>query len=215
MARVRPDRPPVLSRARRGRDRPPRAARRDDRIAFGGVDRRSDGVRGPHGPAGGDLRAGVRPRGPRGGGDRRGSARGQGPVDGRLGTVRERGPRQDRQRTRSGGRDPELTAQPYSDVCAFPSERFSTSSEVPASSDPEAPSDIPFLNSLEDLPSDRARSGSFFAPKRKTISAPMPTMTHSFIRTPALRCRTPVYAVRAVRRSGGETVLSSPGTSAL
>src|SRR4029453_3448037 len=134
--------------------------------------------------------AGVRPRGPRGGGDRRGSARGQGPVDGRLGTVRERGPRQDRQRTRSGGRDPELTGQRYSEVCALPSERFSTSSEVPASSDPEAPSDIPFLKSLEDLPSDRARSGSFFAPKRKTISATMPTMTHSFIRTPALRCRT-------------------------
>src|SRR4029453_3957478 len=151
--------------------------------------------------------AGVRPRGPRGGGDRRGSARGQGPVDGRLGTVRERGPRQDRQRTRSGGRDPELTGQRYSEVCALPSERFSTSSEVPASSDPVAPSDIPFLNSLEDLPSDRARSGSFFAPKRKTISATLPTMTHSFTRTPALRSRPPQ---RPSRRARAELFILAP-----
>src|SRR4030095_15771605 len=139
----------------------------------------------------------------------------QRPVRLRVGAVRERDPRQDSRRARSGGRDPELTGQRYSEVCALPSERFSTSSEVPASSDPEAPSDIPFLNSLEDLPSDLARSGSFFAPKRKTISATMPTMTHSFIRTPALRCRPPVYAPRAVRRSGGGTALSSARPSAL
>src|SRR6185436_2780647 len=122
-------------------------------------------------------------------GDRRGGARGQGSVHGRLGAVRQRGAGQDRQRARPGAERPsgggELRGG-YSGVCALPSVRCSASSGVPACSDPEAPSDIPFLNSLEDLPSDRARSGSFLAPNRKTISATMPTITHSFIRVPAL-----------------------------
>src|SRR4030095_16501515 len=91
----------------------------------------------------------------------------QRPVRLRVGAVRERDPRQDSRRARSGGRDLELTGQRYSEVCALPSECFSTSSEVPASSDPEAPSDNPFLNSFEDLPSDRAISGSFLAPTRR------------------------------------------------
>ena len=51
---------------------------------------------------------------------------------------------------------------------ALPSARFSESSEVPASSDPLAPSFMPFLNSLVDLPTERASSGSFFAPKIRT-----------------------------------------------
>jgi adenosylcobinamide-phosphate synthase len=52
-------------------------------------------------------------------------------------------------------------------------------------------------------------------PTTKTISATMPTMTHSFIRTPAVRCRPSVYARRAHRRSRARTVLSSPRTSPL
>src|SRR5918994_2641721 len=56
----------------------------------------------------------------------------------------------------------------YSVVSALRCARSSTSSVVPAASASVAPSDIPFLNSDEDLPTDRASSGSFFAPNNRT-----------------------------------------------